>query len=336
MVFNKDWGIGPKYSLEFDSASPEFGAVVQLPVMITASDKAGNNDGLGASIMLYLDTAAPNVTLDPPNVRERREKSAGVYECSHIFDPLGAAHSDLSPTFEMGLLRAMVWEHSNSVLGQTIWHYAGTDDGSVYVYLQPDPQVPLLIDSNDDGYCDALDTAALDESRSFVRLAPIPVAGASSFTKTGTDADEYPSLVLAGCSFGSGENPPDKLCHEGSDLSRVVGQKIWTETSSTWAPVVYGVGPIEGAACTGADWELGALAPEDQEGWICLAARAEDNAGNVGVSRPLRLCLDRTDTDHPETPACVVDNAPDDAPTCMDGCAIPDWFDYNEAPVIDL
>jgi hypothetical protein len=328
-VFNYEssWGDGPEYVFTFDSASPEFTAAVQLPIMITAADKAGNgnDDGLGASRVLYLDTVPPIVSLDPPTVRELEIKRPEPDECSHAFDPLGGARGDRETTFEMGRVRAFVWERTNQVGGQHISYHSGTDESSVYVYLQPNPKVPLLVDSDEDGACDALDTGALDESHSFIRLAPIAPTGKSDFTETPSDEDVEPAL--AGCVFGKETDPPDQLCKGSSDLTRITGQKVWTDSGTTLSTVVFGVGPIGGAACTGADWELGALVPEDYEGWICLAARAKDNVGNVGVSRPLRLCLDRTDPAHPGTPACA--DPSDKAPTCTDGCAIPS---ANEFP----
>jgi hypothetical protein len=329
-VFNYEpgWGIGPDYVFEFDSASPDFGAAVQLPIMITAADRAGNNDGLGASTVLYLDSVAPVVSLDPPVVREYREEEPND-KCSHVFDPVGEAQNDLSVTYTMARLRALVWERTNSVAGQRIFHHAGTDEASVYIYLQPDPEVPLLVDSNDDGACDALDTEVLDESRSFIKLAPIAPVGKSNFQSSlaGDTVDTDPALGTL-CEFGTDSAAPDTLCSKTSDMSRVIGQKVWTESGSVMATAIFGVGPIGGAACTGADWELGALVPEDYEGWICLAARAKDNAGNVGVSRPLRLCLDRLDSAHPDTPSCAVSQ--DDAPTCTDGCTVGSTLDFPQ------
>ncbi|MBN1605813.1 MAG: hypothetical protein JW940_04230 [Polyangiaceae bacterium] len=327
-VFNYEssWGDGPDYVFTFDSASPEFRAQVQLPVMITAADKAGNgnDDGLGASMVLYLDTTPPIVTLDPPTVREVKEKKEGD-ECSHVFDPLGTALSDHSDAYQVGLVRAMVWERMNEADGQHIFYSSATDESSVYVYLQPDPKVPLLVDSDEDGACDALDTGALDESHSFVRLAPIAATGASDFRSTALDDSEDRDPALDGfCVFGKETSAPDPLCHKSSDLTRIIGQKLWTQAGSTYATVVFGVGPIGGASCTGAEWELGALIPEDYEGWICVAARAQDNAGNVGVSRPLRLCFDRTDPAHPGTPAC------DKVPTCTDGCSVPSADEFPQ------
>jgi hypothetical protein len=336
LEFKRDWGSGPKYSLEFDSANPEFGAEVQPEVRITASDKAGNANDSGASIVLYLDTVPPLVTLDPPNVRERKEVKTDEFECSHIFDPLGAAPNDLSKIPEVIMPRVMVWERTNSAPGQTLLVHAGTDEGSVSIYVQPDPEVPLLIDSNDDGYCDTLNTTDPndDSGLSFTDLVPIKATGTSDFTSADSDEAEDPTVASFGCSFGKASAPPGKLCHGASDMTRVVGRKLWTDTGSIEAAtIVFGLGPTDGGACSGREWEIAHLIPEGQEGWICLAARAQDNVGNVGVSRPLRLCLDRTGGERPE---CAETDPPKDPPTCTDGCIIPDSFDFDGPFPIDL
>ncbi|HWP08749.1 MAG TPA: hypothetical protein VNN72_23565, partial [Polyangiaceae bacterium] len=56
---------------------------------------------------------------------------------------------------------------------------------------------------------------------------------------------------------------------------------------------------------------------------ICVAGRAEDNTGNVGISRPLRLCFD--DGEDPP-PSCLNQDA-DPPPSCrVDNCKLPPTF----------
>jgi hypothetical protein len=50
----------------------------------------------------------------------------------------------------------------------------------------------------------------------------------------------------------------------------------------------FGVTP---QACMGIPFD--SLASNIQEGWVCVAVRAEDNLGNHGVSAPLHMCIDR-------------------------------------------
>jgi hypothetical protein len=77
--------------------------------------------------------------------------------------------------------------------------------------------------------------------------------------------------------------------------------------------MIYSVGNnAPGDSCTGTDWEIGQFV---EEGWFCVAARAEDRAGNVGISRPLRLCFDNGDGDPPDCSS---------PPECTDGCRAPE------------
>jgi hypothetical protein len=95
-------------------------------------------------------------------------------------------------------------------------------------------------------------------------------------------------------------------------MSRVI-----SHTMDGKPPVIYALGSAlggAGAACTGADWEIGFA----REGWVCVAGRAEDEVHNVGVSRPLRLCYD----DGVGAPA----DCPLPAPSCLDGCTLPPAF----------
>jgi hypothetical protein len=90
--------------------------------------------------------------------------------------------------------------------------------------------------------------------------------------------------------------------------------------------VVYALDPIPGSiACTGQTWEIGAHA---DEGWVCLAGRALDNAGNIGISRPLRLCYDNPDTTF--VPDCG------DPPDCTDGCTLPPAFPHKPSQLFTL
>jgi hypothetical protein len=124
-------------------------------------------------------------------------------------------------------------------------------------------------------------------------------------------------------------DPPRNRCDDRSDLGRVISHVI-----DGSPPVIYALGNMhggEGAACAGIDWELQNMVPDGYEGWICVAARAEDvfsngQAGNHGVSRPLRLCYDdgvppAADCPLP-APSCI-------APNCSLPPAFPENFVYD-------
>jgi hypothetical protein len=84
-------------------------------------------------------------------------------------------------------------------------------------------------------------------------------------------------------------------------------------------PMVYVVGTPNSsdATCTGIDWSF--LSKDQPDGWVCLAARVVDKAGNVGISPPLRICVDNPDNDI--VPPCRTMSI--EPPTCTDGCTPP-------------
>ena len=91
-------------------------------------------------------------------------------------------------------------------------------------------------------------------------------------------------------------------------------------------PAVFGSGDL----CNGNQWILpNAVAASD--GWICLVAKATDNAGNVGFSRPLRVCLDAdlSDAFAGEPPCKNPLTSP--PPSCTDGCDPPAQIDLVTA-----
>jgi hypothetical protein len=80
-------------------------------------------------------------------------------------------------------------------------------------------------------------------------------------------------------------------------------------------PVIFAGGQLQGDECTGNHWEI--LGTAGKQGWVCLAARAQDKLGNVGVSAPLRVCLVTTDPG-------ICTREP--MPRCTDGCSPPPQF----------
>jgi hypothetical protein len=105
------------------------------------------------------------------------------------------------------------------------------------------------------------------------------------------------------------------LCSGESDMFRVTKHCMPVDPAER---VVYVVGNApSGADCTGEQWELTPTMTGDREGWMCLATRAVDKVGNVGVSPPLRICVDLPGIDG--TPTCD----PDSMPSCRADCEEP-------------
>lgn len=291
------------YTFSFDSAT--FDATqVQVTVNIRASDLA-TNAGLGASVTYYIDNQPPIVDLDPPTVREEKQVGTG-YVCSDPFDPLGKAISDLATGQSFDLFRALVWEETNEASGQTVLYPAGTNQKSVQIYLQPDPTKDLLISKNNTGgVCNEI--ANLD-TLNFLSLNPVPPTGSAAYTTN------FPAIDGV-CTVDNDDPTPAFLCpNNTSDLTVVVAQPF-----DVPQPAIYASGDLTtGSTCTGAQWQISSPSLVTKNGWVCLAARAVDNVGNVGVSAPLRICVN--DPANGAAPDCT------NPPTCVTGCTAPAHF----------
>jgi hypothetical protein len=301
---------GPNFSFSFDSTKFMGMGNVQVTLNVHASDEVGN-DSEGRSVGIYFDHAPPIVDLDPGNVRLYREVTSGR-ECSNSFDPVGpAAPNDRDVVPRLRVFRALIWERTDYLTGQGFLFPAGTDEGSAQIYLERDPTVPLLIDTNSDGVCDELATGG-DTPNEFNDLRPLAPAGFAHFGPD--DALVSPAVAPDACNFLD-EPPPVTLCDDHSDLSIAIPQL----NIPSHPPAIYAVAPGSSVTCAGVDWQFGG----PNEGWLCFAARAKDNLGNVGISRPLRLCYDNPDDGLPP-PECVTDDTP---PSCTDGCSLPPSFE---------
>ncbi len=292
---------GDTYTFEFDSRQIT-GSVAQMTLNVSASDKVGNVSG-AASELLYLDNYPPSIDLDPFNIRTNAPGPDN--KCSASFDPVGDnAKNDLSTAAHSGTFRAIVWDQTNvdpTDKGQ-ILHFANTNPKSVRLYLQAAGPTPLLVDTNNDGVCD--DVTKVDSTDS-LELTPVPKAGAPLF---GLDDAVAPTAAALGCTTQAAMGQLHHLCmNEVSDMWQVVQDEY------NGTPVIYAASPTPGLECTGVSWEFGPKLSAN--GWACFATRAIDNAGNVGVSRPIRICVN--DPGRPE-PACATSSvAP---PSCTDGC----------------
>lgn len=307
---------GDHYTYQFDSSRLIEDTEYQTTLIIRADDRAGNSSD-GESWLIYLDNVPPIVDLNPANVRQWR-KTGSAYECSASFDPLGVAIGDdldnvanlARLTDNSVLVRALVWDRTNTGIGAK---YSGNREDDVRIYVQPKTDEPLLRDLSGGPECDDIDEEA-QQNLEFIRVIPVPSDGAAYFHDDGADTAPPISSFGPGCTFGAETSPPARLCtDEASDLSAVI-----KHSDEGHPPVVFALDPHEGLYCNGAYYELSGHA---EEGWVCLVGRAKDNIGNVGISRPLRVCFDdfRTDTH----PACLDGLNP---PSCTDGCELPPAF----------
>ncbi len=298
----------------------------QASIQITASDLARNATASGVTQSYSVDTEPPTVDLDPPTVRDVYTNGSNGNTCSSAFDPLGEAVSDKQIIAGQDFFRVLVWEQANAA---PLLRFAGIDntastdtgtDAPVQLWLQTDVTKSLLIDTDNDEnhYCDEIDKASATPKN----LAPVTPGGTApnilgDDTRYGT---WIPASTCERAPFGA---LPAFMCDgNASDMLRVIRHDM---VSSNPVPVVYGLPPLKSISCTGNFWELSPVIRTLRQplglgvdGWLCLAARAEDTVGNVGVSPIIQVCLD--DPNEPGQPDCAktVLSPPDDT-------TIPAW-----------
>jgi hypothetical protein len=242
----------------------------------------------------------PIVDLVPPKVRELRTTGPTTTYCSNPFDPIGTAPPEDQATIpRISTFRALIWEDSNGTPGQRIKHLSGVKPGTTELYAQASWAArPLLKDTDGDGACDELETVDVQVQP----LNPVPVIGRAVYGSDTTSPPVIPSCVPQ----NQGAEP--FLCNGDSDLTRVIRHFAQGNT-----PVVYAMGKLEPSSveCTGSEWEIANVVPE---GWVCVAGRAVDQTGNIGISQPIRLCVDY--------PANGPTPCMGPAPICKDSCTV--------------
>lgn len=294
-TFSKD-----AFTFKFDIRDVK-AAIVQFTLNINAKDMVGNV-AQPASELLYLDEYPPVMDLDPLPIRTITDTN----DCSRSFDPVGDnATNDLDKATVSGFFRAVVWDETNrDPDGKIKPHFSGTDQASVRLYLSDD-STSLLINNDDDPECD--DVIDVDSAKSLV-LSPVSKVGQPWYEADGALA---PSSASLACNVKVVPKP-DQLCvDKESDMWQVIQDEY------NGLPVIYASSPTAGHECTGVGWEF--TTKVNKDGWVCFATRSVDRAGNVGISRPIRVCTDVGTI--AGTPACA--NSSTTPPDCTDGCTPP-------------
>jgi hypothetical protein len=307
------------YTARFDTG-PISAGLSQISIEITAEDELGNAN-TGVPLELLLDNVPPFVSLDPPLVREITYGSPA--KCSAEFDPVGDdATNDRDVVDDSSLYRMMVADETNHTVGENNFHMAEIDPDTAMLFAQGNTEIPLLIDTNDDGICDEinsdLDGADAPLQRTMKALTP---TGSAFYSNALSFDEDDPDK----CTAGSDTQAHALLCSSmhPAELTRIIAQPFTTQTLPTIYASGVNVNMPGTLACAGETWQLGQALGE---GWICLAGRIKDKVGNVGVSAPLRVCVDKAggesmpcDLDHP--PSCVQDCTP--PPNFPEGLRIP-------------
>ncbi len=319
LVIDKwDPPMGSVYRLTFDTR--RFDAELnEVTINIYATDDV-ENTSLKAH-QLRLDNMPPLLSLDPPELREFRESSKKIY-CSESFDPVGKrAVSDLDIVPSASLYRLFVEDKTNTVRGQVFGYYAGLAPDKVEIFAQPDPTIPLLIDTNDDNVCDQINSEALalEQRPASLGLKPVTPRGSPWYKKL---LDPNPAVGVCEAENTSGsDTEPNALCDSADfDITRAVPGLAEGKPPAVWAltPTNTTMG-----ACAGDSWQL---LPIVGQGWACVAARAQDTIGNVGVSEPLRVCF----ANDPDNPPASCSQPP---PSCTQDCIFTDAQRYPSGQI---
>lgn len=338
-------GVANEYLQTIDANG--FGVTVrELTINVVAQDMALN--GRVASRSVKLDSQPPIASLDPGPVRYQRASS---HECSYPMDPVGAdAANDLQVLGTAAEFRARAEDQANVAFGgsTTADFLAGlSDTSSVSVYVLDDTTQPLLVDTDGDGYCDNINplvdpeegvTSGMAVVIDLNAIAPsqLPTFGGPNTLGTYWPADPQasadpaePSCVgFAGTPDGSA---PPPICNS-SDLS-------WVMRAGTAGNVrtIFGKPPILPVTCHGDAWDFQSSIAE---GWACVAVRARDQVGNIGVSPVLRNCFVSSAMSTACNGVPVGSYMPNNAsvPSCTDGCMPPPDFDaasgFNVVPIL--
>lgn len=298
----------------------------ELTITLVAEDTAGN--ATQSDLTLRLDNVPPLLSLNPPRIREWRKGDAGKVLCSRAFDPVGDdATDDLEQVDQSSLYRVLIEDRTNYSPGANATYYAGVDQTKVELWAQPDPSIPLLIDTNGDGICDEINKPD-DHPPTPKQLKPVVLSGSSYFSPTGSfeeqgvhEVSKGPQSYLACMTDSSVTMAPDPLCN--SQMLRVVRGR-----SSEKPFAIYGIEPANATnlpACAGNTWDAQSVVGN---GWACIAARAEDTIGNVGISAPLRVCFKYMSGGEP----CTANDSVN-APSCLGNCKIDESQKYPENEV---
>ena len=254
-----------------------------------ASDTLGNESHLGVTVIL--DNGPPVMEMDPPANMHMSKKEKGKLQCSYPFDPVGMdALNDLYQVPQIIPMRVRIEDQGNLVpsSGGVKW-LSGIDGKLVQLYVLDDTLQPLVVDSDEDGFCDSInpDVIPLGSSPKVGQAVAIKMTG---ITPSGA-ADYYHSgkyLPKWGCTSWGTETsaPEDYLCKSVSSYVIPPARCVKSSTVSIFTiPVVNS--SSTGVTCMGLPFDF--LANKFDGGWACVAVSAQDKLGNKGVTPPMRV-----------------------------------------------
>lgn len=250
-------------------------------ISVRASDKLANESH--EDIQVGLDNGQPILELDPPEDFYIGKKKNAVIECSKPFDPVGPdAISDKQQVPQIIKVRARIEDQGNYVPSAPWIPIAALDKNSVKLYVLDDTTKALVVDTNGDGYCDAINPDIIPSGSApkqgeavAVKLTPISKKGGPDYSYTGTKSPPTPCT-----NWGTESTPPGPLCTTTTATTTL--KYAGTQLS------IYTIPPVSsGAMCMGLPFDF--FANKISEKWACLAVVAKDTMGNMGITPPLRV-----------------------------------------------
>jgi hypothetical protein len=287
--------------------------VLYPTISFRASDVPGNQSNIGYAVAV--DNTPPLADLDPPADLRVRRSSNGIWRCSWPFDPLGTdAVNDGDLVLQLFDVRARVEDEGNRPVagGADITPLAGLDAAHVELLVLDDTNRALVVDSDGDGVCDAVNprlvpttTPMSSQDALLVNLAVILPVGTADFTP---DAS-FPAAGFPDCGNGGEAVRPLPLC-KTTDMTvaitarDLVSGAVWTIPNVVPATL----------QCVGNQFD--SLGNQVTDGPACLAVRAVDRLGNAQVSRVLHVCVDH-DGDGAECPYQAISTVTGGAPVTV-------------------
>jgi hypothetical protein len=275
-------------------------ASVLPSVSVRADDVLGNHGEVAHQIIV--DSTRPSMELDPPQIRLRKQSvTVGEYDCSALFDPVGAdAANDGATVNQLITLRARIEDHGNVATGLAVERFSGIEKASVTLFAIPAVgPASLVVDVDGDGMCDDINPklvptpqVTMSGQALALQMVEIPTNGQADFRsplpKPPATApwDQSP---LDCTYFGDASNsPPVPLCSSANTPMTIAIPRFGDSANPIWTlpPVT-----TQPTGCVGFQLDSLNTLPE---GPTCVAVRARDKAGNVNVSPPIRICIERT------------------------------------------
>jgi len=272
------------------------------PVMsFRVADSLGNESHY--DLQVALDNGPPRISLDPPaNFHAWRERE-GVIECSRPFDPVGDdAVNDLQTVQQIAEFRARIEDQGNYVPSAEWLPVAAVDPSSVWLYvLHSNLNRPLIVDGDGDGECDAINPEVIPlgseprpDQAVAVNLVSIPPGGVADFRPFAAPPVVSDPFLPPGCtSEGIAVRPPGTIC-DVTPLTVLI-YYLSNQTPAIWT--IPNVVTGDALRCLGLPFDF--RANEVEDGWVCVAVSARDNLGNLGVSWPLRVWVDKDNVGKP-------------------------------------